>query len=136
MDSSMSPLWSLSSLSKTHQIQLKVLSHVAAQAPCLQATVCLPIVSRQHTTWLPTRFPQRPCLFGNDPGRTRACNLWPRRPTPYPLGHKAHVSFAVIVFPPTPHTPHTRFGRVFCFLRVPDVCLSVWCRFLWSLRFC
>ena len=24
-----------------------------------------------------------------DPGRTRACNLWFRRPTPYPLGHRA-----------------------------------------------
>lgn len=23
-----------------------------------------------------------------DPGRTRACNLWFRRPTPYPLGHR------------------------------------------------
>ena len=25
----------------------------------------------------------------DDPGRTRACNLWFRRPTPYPLGHRA-----------------------------------------------
>ena len=25
----------------------------------------------------------------NDPGRTRTCNLWFRRPTPYPLGHRA-----------------------------------------------
>ena len=24
----------------------------------------------------------------NDPGRTRTCNLWFRRPTPYPLGHR------------------------------------------------
>ena len=24
-----------------------------------------------------------------DPGRTRTCNLWFRRPTPYPLGHRA-----------------------------------------------
>ena len=23
-----------------------------------------------------------------DPGRTRACNLWFRIPTPYPLGHR------------------------------------------------
>ena len=23
-----------------------------------------------------------------DPGTTRACNLWFRRPTPYPLGHR------------------------------------------------
>ena len=26
----------------------------------------------------------------HDSGRTRACNLWFRRPTPYPLGHRAH----------------------------------------------
>ena len=26
---------------------------------------------------------------GNDPGKTRTCNLWFRRPTPYPLGHRA-----------------------------------------------
>ena len=25
----------------------------------------------------------------NDPGRIRTCNLWFRRPTPYPLGHRA-----------------------------------------------
>ena len=25
----------------------------------------------------------------NDPGRTRTCNLWFRRPTPYPLGRRA-----------------------------------------------
>ena len=25
----------------------------------------------------------------NDPGRTQTCNLWFRRPTPYPLGHRA-----------------------------------------------
>ena len=27
----------------------------------------------------------------NDPGRTRTCNLWFRRPTPYPLGHRANA---------------------------------------------
>jgi hypothetical protein len=27
-----------------------------------------------------------------DPGRTRTCNLWFRRPTPYPLGHRASCS--------------------------------------------
>ena len=26
----------------------------------------------------------------HDPGRTRTCNLWFRRPTPYPLGHRAN----------------------------------------------
>ena len=38
-----------------------------------------------------------PCLLGPsvslrtayDPGRTRTCNLWFRRSTPYPLGHRA-----------------------------------------------
>ena len=30
------------------------------------------------------------CDLGKcDPGRTRTCNLWFRRPTPYPLGHRA-----------------------------------------------
>ena len=27
-----------------------------------------------------------------DPGRTRTCNLWFRRPTPYPLGHRARCN--------------------------------------------
>ena len=33
-----------------------------------------------------------------DPGRTRTCNLWFRRPTPYPLGHRAtgHTSYSVL----------------------------------------
>ena len=32
------------------------------------------------------------------PGRTRTCNLWFRRPTPYPLGHRAtgHTSYSVL----------------------------------------
>ena len=38
-----------------------------------------------------------PCLLepsvsfrsAHDPGRTRTCNLWFQRPTPYPLGHRA-----------------------------------------------
>ena len=28
-------------------------------------------------------------IICHDPGRTRTCNLWFRRPTPYPLGHRA-----------------------------------------------
>ena len=28
-------------------------------------------------------------MHQSDPGRTRTCNLWFRRPTPYPLGHLA-----------------------------------------------
>ena len=28
-------------------------------------------------------------IYIYDPGRTRTCNLWFRRPTPYPLGHRA-----------------------------------------------
>jgi hypothetical protein len=31
----------------------------------------------------------------NDPGRTRTCNLWLRRPTPYPLGHRANRTFYI-----------------------------------------
>ena len=35
------------------------------------------------------------CIYSDDPGRTRTCNLWFRRPTPYPLGHRAvHDEFA------------------------------------------
>ena len=30
----------------------------------------------------------------HDPGRTRACNLWSRRPRLYPLGHKASCCLA------------------------------------------
>ena len=30
-----------------------------------------------------------PGVEKRDPGRTRTCNLWFRRPTPYPLGHRA-----------------------------------------------
>ena len=29
--------------------------------------------------------------FSHDLGKTRACNLWLRRPTPYPLGHRAYI---------------------------------------------
>ena len=35
------------------------------------------------------RLAPDPQVILNDPGRTRACNLWFRRPTPYPLGHRA-----------------------------------------------
>ena len=31
-------------------------------------------------------------VMHNDPGRTQTCNLWFRRPTPYPLGHRATCS--------------------------------------------
>ena len=30
-----------------------------------------------------------------DPGRTRTCNLWFRRPTPYPLGHRATLQIVL-----------------------------------------
>ena len=34
--------------------------------------------------------PQESCpKVKYDPGRTQTCNLWFRRPTPYPLGHRA-----------------------------------------------
>ena len=32
--------------------------------------------------------PKKLKLSKNDPGKTRACNLWFRGPTPYPLGHR------------------------------------------------
>ena len=34
----------------------------------------------------------------DDPGRTRTCNLWFRRPTPYPLGHRANEVTAACSF--------------------------------------
>ena len=37
----------------------------------------------------PMRVLRREGVHGHDPGRTRTCNLWFRRPTPYPLGHRA-----------------------------------------------
>ena len=33
---------------------------------------------------------------GVDPGRTRTCNLWFRRPTPYPLGHRANDGLSIV----------------------------------------
>jgi hypothetical protein len=30
-------------------------------------------------------------VINDDPGRTRTCNLWFRRPTPYPLGHRTFL---------------------------------------------
>ena len=38
----------------------------------------------------------------SDPGRTRTCNLWFRRPTPYPLGHWAPACRMASL----PHTRH------------------------------
>ncbi len=35
----------------------------------------------------------------SDPGRTRTCNLWFRRPTPYPLGHRASRNTPQISIP-------------------------------------
>jgi len=50
--------------------QRKLHSH--GSWPCGMAALCLGHVGPMH-----------------DPGRTRTCNLWFRRPTPYPLGHRA-----------------------------------------------
>ena len=45
-------------------------------------------------------------MHRHDPGRTRACNLWFRRPTPYPLGHRATcMSFLGRQHPPPPARP-------------------------------
>ena len=35
----------------------------------------------------------------NDPGRTRTCNLWFRRPTPYPLGHRTLAAQLTVLKP-------------------------------------
>ena len=41
------------------------------------------------------------CVFQgiNDPGRTRTCNLWFRRPTPYPLGHRTLAAQLTVLKP-------------------------------------
>ena len=46
---------------------------------------------------------QRPELPSQkyDPGRTRTCNLWFRRPTPYPLGHRARCNGVHVQSVPT-----------------------------------
>ena len=36
----------------------------------------------------PAHPSQKTATIENDPGKTRACNLWFRGPTPYPLGHR------------------------------------------------
>ena len=57
----------------------------------LRAARVIPEILPRHQ---PTQFHCN--VFGQlltsqnfDPGRTRTCNLWFRRPTPYPLGHRA-----------------------------------------------
>ena len=46
---------------------------------------------------------QRMALRKLDPGRTRTCNLWFQKPTPYPLGHRTlHAK---------PRKDHTECGR-------------------------
>ena len=44
-----------------------------------------------------TRISLRTPAPKTDPGRTRTCNLWFQRPTPYPLGHRASASLAKLV---------------------------------------
>ena len=39
----------------------------------------------------------------HDPGRTRTCNLWFRRPTPYPLGHRTDTGVEAIRVGHTQH---------------------------------
>ena len=45
--------------------------------------------SAQHTIVLRAPLLERVPTCLHDPGRTRTCNLWFRRATPYPLGHRA-----------------------------------------------
>ena len=46
----------------------------------------MPAPRGEHTHTPSALSPERHTV---DPGRTRTCNLWFRRPTPYPLGHRA-----------------------------------------------
>jgi hypothetical protein len=50
----------------------------------------------------------------NDPGRTRTCNLWFRRPTPYPLGHRAPCAGAMCDCWPMWSTKPTRQIQFSC----------------------
>ena len=59
---------------------------VQMQDPHLLAASCYCLTSLPGQV-LGTR--PRQAATKNDPGRTRTCNLWFRRPTPYPLGHRA-----------------------------------------------
>ena len=47
-----------------------------------------------------------------DPGRTRTCNLWFRRPTPYPLGHRAKCNGGHVQYLRTCHQ-HERRSRMY-----------------------
>ncbi len=46
-----------------------------------------------------------------DPGRTRTCNLWFRRPTPYPLGHRASGKLPLLTGRITNHCAATEIMR-------------------------
>ena len=59
-----------------------------------------------------------------DPGRTRTCNLWFRRPTPYPLGHRANQS----IKKPPRHLAAGLLGRAGHAL---EVCWARW-RVRWA----
>lgn len=51
-------------------------------------------IDRQTALW---KSCGRRCSRTHDPGRTRTCNLWFRRPTPYPLGHRAKCCLGRLV---------------------------------------
>ena len=83
-------------------------THQAAKRPSTQASTCK-TCPHMYTTIVPAWMSRTCTLIGYknmmcvqlcickydcgatmiDPGRTRTCNLWFRRPTPYPLGHRA-----------------------------------------------
>ena len=47
------------------------------------------VIESAASYWSWQCTPKSQCMCIHDPGRTRTCNLWFRRPTPYPLGHRA-----------------------------------------------
>ena len=63
-------------------------THLQPHWPCARLAV-IACQFRALFCWLQTRARRnQETLAESDPGRTRACNLWFRRPTPYPLGHR------------------------------------------------
>jgi hypothetical protein len=57
---------------------------------CACACVRLSVSERAYSVRVDTgHVSARIGIINIDPGRTRTCNLWFRRPTPYPLGHRA-----------------------------------------------
>ena len=79
-----------------HCYQGRATQHLQRCGWCQPTGLCGCAHSAQTVWWRCWFTPHRFCLLhrSDDPGRTRTCNLWFRRPTPYPLGHRASCDLA------------------------------------------